>query len=479
MELKEKAFHGVRWNTIATGVIASGSIIQIFILVRFIEKSDFGLMAMINVVIAFASTFLDFGISSGVIHKQIISDEQLSTLYFFALILGFSFTLLLFGSSPAIANFYREPALEYLLRMLSVLFFVQSIGLQFNVLLTKGLQFELLAKINMLVFVVSFLVTVSLAISGFGVLSLVIGRLIYALLESTLLVFFGRYTFSLKWCMNMRDIQYFLKFGSYQMGERLFNFFNRQIDVILIGKFLGAESLGVYDIIKRLLKRPLQLINPIINDVSFPLMSSVQDDAKKVGAFYLKQLNYICTFNFAIYLFLFFNAEQVLHFLFGLDWGEYKWVFMIMSLYFLIYASGNPVGTLLLARGRPELGFYWNAVTVILISSFVYLGIGGGLEGVAVALLFMQCLLIIPNYVFLVNKAVPIEFKTYFLNLGQPFLLACMLGAISCFCNERLHFSMHFNLMILSSISIVVFLILNFIFNRPFFNDLKSLLLQI
>lgn len=476
MELKEKAFHGVRWNTIATGVIASGSIIQIFILVRFIEKSDFGLMAMINVVIAFTSTFLDFGISSGVIHKQNISDGQLSTLYFFALIMGFSFTIMLFVLSPAVAIFYREPALEYLLRILSVLFVIQSIGLQFNVLLTKGLQFELLAKINMLVFVVSFLVTVSLAISGFGVLSLVIGRLIYALLESTLLVFFGRHTFSLKWCMNMRDIQYFLRFGSYQMGERLFNFFNRQIDVILIGKLLGAESLGVYDIIKRLLKRPLQLINPIINDVSFPLMSSVQDDAKKVGDFYLKQLNYICTFNFAIYLFLFFNAEQVLHFLFGLDWGEYKWVFMIMSLYFLIYASGNPVGTLLLARGRPELGFYWNAVTVILISSFVYLGIRGGLEGVAVALLFMQCLLIIPNYVFLVNKAVPIEFKTYLFKLGQPFLIALIVGATTFICSKGLHFTPLVNLLFLGGVAMGVFFVLNFLFNRSFIWDMRLLL---
>lgn len=475
MLLKDRALRGVKWESLAMGIIVGGGLLQLFLLVRFIDKSDFGQMAMINVVIAFAIVFLDFGVSSGIIHKQKIEDEELSTLYWLSIIIGAFFSILFYFSSGIIAGFYAEPELNYLIKVASFLFLIQSFGTQYRVLLTKDLQFKLLSKINLWVFLCSFLTTIALAIFHFGVMSLIIGRLAKAILESLLLMRFGRNCFNLSIRINTREISYFIWFGSFQMGERFLNFFNRQVDLILIGKFLGAEALGVYDVIKRLLSRPYQLINPIINKISFPVLSIVQDDDIKVKNYYLKQLNYICTLNFSIYLFLFFNASQVLELILGPEWVAYQDLFMLMALYFLIYSSGNPVGTLLLSRGLPALGFYWNLVTMIMISSFVFFGLNYGLKGTATALLIAQCILFIPNYIFLVNKAVKIPYQVYFGALGVPFMLAIVVGCISYFVSQFLLFSPLLNLCILTILALMIFILLTMRFNRSFISDFKLL----
>lgn len=478
MLLKDKALQGVKWDSLATGIIAGGSLLQIFLLVRFIDKSDFGQMAMINVVIAFAIVFLDFGVSSGIIHKQKIADEELSTLYWLSIIIGAFFSILFYFSSEIIAGFYAEPELDYLIKVVSSLFFIQSFGVQYRVLLTKKLQFKLLSKINLWIFLCSFLTTITLAIFHFGVMSLIVGRLTKAILESLLLMRFGRNCFNLSIRINTTEISYFIWFGSFQMGERFLNFFNRQVDLILIGKFLGSEALGVYDVIKRLLSRPYQLVNPIINKISFPVLSIIQNDDIKVKNYYLKQLNYICTLNFSIYLFLFFNASLILALILGPEWVAYQDLFMLMALYFLIYSSGNPVGTLLLSRGMPALGFYWNLVTMIMISSFVYLGSHYGLQGIATALLMAQCILFIPNYVFLVNKAVKIPYQAYFGALGVPFMLAIIVGSISYFVSQFLLFSPFLNLFILTILALIAFILFTMRFNRDFVNDFKLLFRQ-
>ncbi len=147
-------------------------------------------------------------------------------------------------------------------------------------------------------------------------------------------------------------IKEFLSFGAYQMGEKSINYFNSQVDTILIGKLLGMEALGIYSIAKQLIMRPAQVINPIITKVTFPTMAKVQEDTERLKKIYLKTMNYLSSINFPIYAFLFVMAPDLVPLIFGDKWYEAIVIVQILS----IYGAIRSTGSLLLANW----GFYWN-----------------------------------------------------------------------------------------------------------------------
>lgn len=466
----------MKWETIVTIIIAIGSIIQLFILVRFISKSEFGQMAMINIVIAFSNIFLDFGVSSGIIHKQEVNREQLSSLYWLSILIGSTFTIFLYLGSSQIAFFYNEPALTLLVQLIAPLFFIQSIGLQYQVILKKNLRFKTLSLIRFWAFLCSFVITIVLAVFHVGVLALVLGRLSKSILENALFLKLGRESFLPLFRIRFANISYFLWFGGFQLGERFLNFFNRQMDVILIGKFLGSEALGIYDVLKKILSRPFQMLSAISNGVSFPILSKVQDDERKLAGYYLKHLKYVCCLNFSTYAFFFCNASLILFTLLGPDWMNHTQLFVLMSAYFLIYSSGNPVGSLLLARGLPNLGFYWNFLTAGLILVLLLLGLTYGLQGIAIALLLGQVLLVFPNYALLVNRAVAIPMKRYLNTFVVPSIIGLSVGMASFLFSLFLSGDDILELTLVSSFAIVMFFSLNRHINNSFYQDFKQLL---
>ena len=476
MALRQQAFKSIRWNSVSTITVALGSLIQLYILVRYIEKSDFGLMALVNVVIAFAMIFLDFGFSSGVIYKKDITQQQLSTLFWFNILTGMLLAILVAFSSPLVAWFYETNELIPILRIIALGFIINSFAVQFQALLTKELQFDLLAIIKIISFLIAFFGAVILAVNGFGIYALVWGYLLKVSTSALLMLLFGRRFFRPDLYFKVQNIRFFLSFGSFQMGERFLNFFNKQIDVILIGKFLGAETLGVYDILKRFLLRPVNLINPVITSFSFPLMAKIQEKSEKVSAIYMKQLNYIGSLNFPIYVFLIFNAGAVLQFMFGADWLQYELIFQLLAIYFIIYATGNPVGSLLLSKGRADMGFYWNLGVVLFTFLAISIGITGGIEGIVIALLTLQGMLFLPNYFLLVKKLIPVKFGVYIKNIWLPLLLAFLMGTCTFFTSRLCSFGLITELLILLMIGGIVYFTLSYRFNRPFIRDLLTLL---
>lgn len=478
MSIKQVAFSGIRWSTLAKGVTGVGAIIQLYILVRFIDTTDFGLMAMVNVFLFFMFHFLDFGVNSAIVHKEKIDLKQLSSLYWLTVIIGFVLALFFFLISPLIAWFYKEPRLIELIQLLSSVFIINALGNHFKTLMLKHLKFNQLALVEIACFLIGFSTSVFLAINGYGVYSLVFGMLAKSLTEALFSLFFGLKIYRPSFVFEFSEIRFFLNFGLYQMGERILNFFNQQADVLLIGKILGPDILGAYDVIKRFLLRPSALINPIITGVTFPIMAQVQKEDKQLGAIYLKQLNYICSLNFPIYLLLFFNSALIIELMFGTDWIIYDWVFKLYILVAMSYSTGSPVGTLILAKGRAEMGFYWNLVLVFVIPTAIYLGTYWGLEGIVYALLITQLFLIIPNYYFLVKPLIPVKTSVYFWKMVQPALIAiAAVGAGSLLGNAIIDLPLA-QLAAVGIISVFFYAVLSWLFNKHFFTDLKNLVIN-
>lgn len=469
MTLKERAVKGIKWTSLSSIVGAGSQLLQLVILAWYLSPEDFGLMAIALVAIGFSQIFLDLGISNAIIHQQDITKKELDTLYILNIGSGITIFCVLFVLAPFLAAFYEEPELISVIRWVSFSFIIQPFGQQFLVLLKKELQFNEIAKRDILSKAVSLIVAVAFAVNEGGVYSLVFGNLSAAVASTALLLFVGlkyhRPSLFFKFCLVKESV----KFGLFQMGENFINYFNTQFDSILIGKLLGIEALGIYEVAKNLAMRPAMIINPIIVQVTFPLLAKMQHDTASVKRTYLKTIKYLASINFPVYTFIFAFAEPLVLLLFGDKWIAAVPILRILSLYGMFRSTGNPVGALLLARGRADLGFYWNFCLFFLIPICIYFGSTFGIIGTALTLLALQVFLLVPAWAFLIKKSCNASFKEYFGQMKTPFLLS-ILQSISYFI--LLYFLEDSKYSLTAGTILMVFssLILNWIYNKSLFN---------
>ncbi|MEM1322149.1 MAG: MOP flippase family protein [Bacteroidota bacterium] len=475
MNLRQIAFSGIRWNIVSMFFNVFGGLIQLYLLVRLLDESDFGLMALLNVVTNFALIFMDFGVSNGIIHKEKVNPTQLSTLYWLTLLFSFVISLLVILLVPLIAWFFEEEALRSLLYIVVLVIILNSFGHPMRILMNKQLKFDQLAMINILGFLTSFVLTIFWAYNGYDVYALLYGLLGRTVVEGLCSLLLGWRSYGLQWTFDLRSVDFFLKFGSFQMGEHLLTFFTQQFDTLLIGKILGTEVLGSYDVIKRLLLRPLQTINPIITNVSFPLMSKVQQNIHTIAVLYLKQLNYICSLNFPIYLFLFVGSTSVIQLLFGAEWLVHEPLFQLLALAFATMSTGSPVGSLLLATGKADWGFYWNLLSFFIFPVTIYLGAYWGILGIATALLILQLCFVLPNYLLLIRPLIQSQWRVYFKQIFLPLSLALVMALVTGLLDYYLPLEGLWKLASLLFTGIGVYLGLSYRFNKQFILDLLTL----
>ncbi len=476
MSLKQQALTGIKWTSISSVLIAVIQIAQLSILAHYLEASDFGLMAIVTVIIGFSALFMDLGISASIIHKQDITHIQLSSLYWLNIASGLLIFIIVYSLAPLLASFYDENELVPIVRLLAITFIISGVGNQYAILLQKALKFNVIAKIGIVSSIVGFLVATSLAVNGFGVYSLVYASLATVIVATVINVFIGLKEHRPSFHYHHKEITLMISFGLFQMGERSINYFNSQFDVILIGKLLGTETLGIYSVAKNLSMRPAQIINPIITKVTFPIMAKVQDDTLRLRDIYLKTINYLSSVNFPIYILIAILAEPIILTLFGEKWSESIIILQILSIYSALRATGNPIGSLLLAKGRVDLGFYWNLGLFFLIPLTIYIGSHWGLSSVAYSLLGLIIFLAIPTWYFMVNPLCGTGFKEYFWQILKPLIFA-IIGGLFAYGVSLLFGieNMYLNAGLIAVVMGIVVLVLNVWFNREFVDTVFEL----
>lgn len=473
MNLRTQAISGVKWTTFSTVITTILQLVQLAILARFLDPSAFGLMALVMVVIGFSQAFLDMGISNAIIHKQEISKDQLSTLYWVNVLAGLVLFSIIAVISPFVADFYKEPELSQLVLIVALTFIIQPFGQQFMILWQKEMRFSEIAKIDIVNKSISLIVSVYLAYKGYGVYALVYGTLAGIVSQTVQFMYKGLKEYRPSFTFKPSEIKEFLGFGAYQMGEKTINFFNKEVDTLLIGKLLGVEALGIYTIAKQLIMRPAQIINPIITKVTFPTMAKVQNDTERLKNIYLKTMNYLSSINFPIYAFLFVMAPDLVPLIFGEKWNESIIIVQILSIFGAIRSTGNPIGSLLLAKGKANWGFYWNLGLFFYVPLGIYFSSQWGLVGVSWGLVFIMISLIIPNWYFLVRNLCGTEFIEYHREILVPALIA-IVSAIIVYLFIYYLEAMLLKFLVSIFIGFILIVGFNYLLNKSFLIELKG-----
>ncbi len=411
--LRERAITGVKWTGLSMAIVTLVQFAQVAVLARVLDPRDFGLMAVMMIAINFAQTFMDMGISKAIVQRQELSRAQLSSLYWLNIASGLAMTIIVAMLSPLIAVFYGEPLIQPLIVQLSFMFLIISIGNQYRVLCQKELEFGRMAAVEIGAALASFAVAATLASQGYGVRALVYAVMAQATLSSFLFLAHGLKRYHCPALVyRHQEIKSFFTFGFYQMGENAVNYISANMDKILIGKMLGMQAAGFYNLAWQLIIFPVTKINPVVNKVALPVYARLQEDAAETQIYYETSMRALSLITIPALVGLCLFAQDVVRVLYGEGWNETATLIQILSAAGIVKALSNPAGALILAKGRADIGFWWNAVWATSISAALYITLkySGDTQGAALCVTGMSILFGLFWHV-LVHKVCGVRYK--------------------------------------------------------------------
>lgn len=351
--LRESATKGILWNAIEK---LSNQFFQFAIsiaLARLLIPSDFGLIGMITVFIAISTTFVNSGMSSGLIQKQAKEDIDFSTVFVFNATVSLLFYVLLYLAAPYIASFYETPELVSITRVIGINIVIASLAVVQRARLTIDLDFKTLAKVNVASVVVSGVIAIYLAYTGFGVWSLVYKQIIAAVIGVILLWYYSRWKPSLSFSKSSFD-QLF-GFGSKLLISGIYSKIFQNVNNILIGKYYTTKDLGDFTQARSISEIASGTVSSVLEQVTYPLLSKLKEDkGKMVDVF--KQLIRISAFViFPTMICLAVLAKPFVHVLLGEKWLDIVPFLQLMCFARIFYPLSVLNLNLLNANGRSDL----------------------------------------------------------------------------------------------------------------------------
>lgn len=429
MSLFKTAITGAAWTTVSTLVRSIVSLLQVSILTRFLEKSDFGIVAIAVLFIGFTSIFLDLGISIGILHKQEISRREYSSLFWLNIISGLVLTLILIMASPFVGNAYDEPELTPILQLLSLNMLFSSIGNQHRTVQQKKFRFKLISVIEIVSSILTLAIAVYTAYAGYGVYSLVYSSLFATLFPNFLFLLVGlSKDNNISIHFSLKETIPFLKIGGYNIGGQILDYFSREIDVVIISATLGKDTLGLYSLCKKLVTSLYSAIIPIYNKVLVPLMSNLQNNVNHARKATYDIIETVAITNYPIFLLLAIFPGFFIHTLYGDNYLDGIYVLSLLAIHFGYLSPGSPASSLLIAFGRTDLGLYWTIFRIIIYAVSAYVGSLFSIECMVLGI-FIGSLLSYPiGWRITIQPIIGGAFWGYFKKTFYPFVLSVIIA---------------------------------------------------
>lgn len=394
--LSKLAVQGLKWSYLSIVLQAALQLGVISILARLLTPADFGLVGIALIFTNFVERVGFIGVGPALVQRKELHEDDESVAFSLSVWLGLLLLVALYLAAPAIADFFREPVLVPVLRVTSVTFLIESFATVPENLLQRDLRFrQLLVVTNSAYFFGNGLVAIGLALSGFGVWSLVIGTIAMRLLKASLLLRIAPQRFVLRLPLERTRSLLSMGFG-FSLG-RLLSYVALNGDNFIVGRLLGSASLGMYGRAYQLMTLPATYFGQVLEKVLFPTMSRKQEDREGLARLYLMGIEASALVGCTTSVMMYALAPEIIAVLFGPRWSEVVPTLQILSTgiaFRLCYKNSDTLIRALGAVYRHASRQWWYTVTVV---GGAYLGSAYGLEGVACAVVFA----VIVNYALL------------------------------------------------------------------------------
>lgn len=413
---KKSIISGLGWTTISTITNGLVQILRLSILSRFLSKEDFGIVAILTLILGLTQVFSDMGFSAAIMSQKKIEKRNFLSLYWLQFLV-FTFMMLSISlCSPFIANYYDSPILSKLVPiMMSELFFV-SLGKLYDTVLQKNMEFRTIAIRNIVTASLSLFIAIILAIQGYGVYSLVISTVSQTAMVNIWNLKAGQNHYKLSMQkIDFKQAKELMKVGYYQMGTQIVDYFASKLDIIVISSTLGVGALGVYNLSKELILKFVIIINTISNRVMLPVFTNYQDDIEELKRIFVLCLKKMALFNAPIVGFVILFCNYIVKIFYGNAFLEAIPIVQILAIWSLFVVFGQPNSLLAIATKKTNISFWYTIVRLVIMYIMLTLFGRFSLFASAITVTAIYVIMFFVNWFMLVRKCIYLSFIEYLL----------------------------------------------------------------
>jgi len=419
-DLKQRVIRGGFAKICSQGagfVVRMGSLM---ILARLLDPKDFGLVGMVTAVIGVFNLFRDFGLSAAAVQRNTtVTREQASTLFWVNILVGAILGLLSFAIAPFAVLFYHEPRLFGITAALASGFLFNAAGVQHSAMLEREMRFTTLSVIDTISLLTSVLVGIGMALHGYGYWALVATTTV-APLVYTVCVWL-----TTAWVPGRPHrrvgVRSMMRFGGTLTLNGLVMYIATNFEKVLLGRFWGAEAIGVYGRAYQLVNMPNDNLNSAASGVAFAALSRLQDDPPRFRSYFLKGYALVLSLTVPVTVACALFAKDMISVFLGPKWQSAVTVVSLLAPTTLAFATINPLGWLLMSLGLVGRGLRMALVFAPFMIAGYLIGLPYGPRGVAFAYSAMMTLSVIPMIAAAVRGTV-ISVRDVLLTVSRPLL---------------------------------------------------------
>jgi PST family polysaccharide transporter len=427
-DLKAKVIRGGLARLCAQGasfILRLGSLV---ILARLLSPKDFGLVGMVTAFTGVLMLFRDFGLSSAAVQRTTVTEEQISTLFWINMLIGAVLGLLALAMAPAIAAFYHEPQLFGVTAVLAVGFLFNALGTQHSALLQRQMRFTALAVINVVSLTVGTAIAICGAKAGYGYWALV-----SMTVTPPIIAAIGLWL-TTGWVPGMprkrTGIRSMIHFGGSLTLIGLLVYLGYNADKVMIGRFWGADAIGIYGRAYQIVNIPTENLNSAVGEVAFSALSRLQDDPVRLRNYFLKGFSLVLGLTLPITIACALFADDVVFVFLGSQWKDAGTIIRLLAPTIAIFAIINPLGWLIFSIGLVVRGLKvapWLATGMI--AAYV-VALPYGPKWVAFAYSAVLTLWVIPH-IWLCVHGTAVSVRDILVAVSRPLASAVLAGGIA------------------------------------------------
>jgi PST family polysaccharide transporter len=406
--LRTKVASGVRWGLIVSIATQVCRILFMVALMRLLGPRNFGIIAQAAVVIAVAQIFVHFGLAASIVQRPQLDENEVGTAFWLNVAMGLLLAVVMVLAAPLVSAFFKTEELTAVLYVLSISLVLRAITIVPSALLTRKMQFRSLGMIEITGTFVSGILGVGAAAMGAGYWALVIQAVSLEAICLFLVLYVNGLP-DLSWSGNAARLLW--SFSSRIMGADVVNYISGNIDKLLIARFLGATSLGLYSLAFRILQLTLAVCGQV-GRVVLPTFARLQDDRERLARAFLDVTESVSLVLFPVMTLTILLAPIGVPALLGEAWADAIVPLQLIAAMTIPWTLASFMGPLTVAVGRADCEFYWSVVTMVAMLVVIPIGLQWGTVGVAASYLILVSMLN-PIRFAIIQRLIPISARRY------------------------------------------------------------------
>lgn len=350
--------NNTKWVALAQGVKILSQVASLVLLARLIPPNEYGLMAMASVVVALGFLFRDMGTSAALIQKKELTENLKNAVFCLNLITGLFLCLIVALVSPIASSFFNQPELIPVLLLLSLTFPITCLSSSHLALMERESKFKRIAVIESMSSLIATISAIIAAYNSFGVYSLVIQSLLNATLSTILIWNASKWLPAIDGYKNLKEIKAIFSFSGNLVAFNFINYFSRNTDRFVVGRFMSSTVLGAYDLAYKIMLFPLQTLTFVVNRAMLPVLSNFQDNNKNFNDTYLQALTWITLISFPLMAGMAALREPLVNLVFGNQWSLVGQILLWLAPTGMLQSMNSTTGSVLTAKGKTNVLFY-------------------------------------------------------------------------------------------------------------------------